>query len=124
MYAFGSFGVFIVLCILAGSICGLVALIKVKGLFKDLEGLRNQLGSLEARLKESEVSVSPAKEEPSIEKPRPPVGIIDSYVLPHPQPIPETPKISPFPKEEKVVSPKAPPLSLKGAMTFKLGGHS
>jgi uncharacterized membrane protein len=113
MYAFGSFGVFIVLFILAGSICGLVALIKVKGLFKDLEGLRNQLRSLEARSKEPEAAATLAKEEISVEKPRAPVGIIDSYDLPHPQPISESPKISPSPKEEKVSSPKAPPLSLE-----------
>jgi hypothetical protein len=120
MYAFGSFLVFIGLCILAGSICGLVGLIKVKGLFRDIEGLRNQLRSLEARLKEPEVATLDKKEIP-IEKARPPVGVIDSYDLPHPQPITEIPKISTFPKKEKEASLQAPSFFLKGATTSKAG---
>jgi uncharacterized membrane protein len=122
MYAFGSFGVFIVLCILAaGFICGLVALIKVQRLFKDLEGLRNQLRSLEPRLKEPGIPVSPAREKTSIEKPRSPVVIIDSYNLPPPQPVVEAPKIPPLPKEEKVAPPKKPPKAPSLSLEMKVG---
>lgn len=121
MYAFGSFGVFIVLCILAGSICGLVALIKVQRLFKDLEGLRNQLRSLEPRLKEPEVTASSAKETISIEKPRPPIGVIDSWNLSPPLPILEAPKIPPFSKEEKVAPPKGPPKAPSLSLEMKVG---
>lgn len=121
MYAFGSFWVLIVLFILAGSICGIAALIKVQRLFRDLEGLRNQLRSLELRLKEPEAPASPAKEEIPIEEPRVPIGAIDSWNLPPPQPAPEAPEVLPPPKEERITSPPLPPEAAPLSLEMKVG---
>ena len=125
MYAFGSFWIFIVLFILAGSICGIVALTKVRRLFRDLEGLKNQLRSLEFRLKEPEALAPTVKKEIPIEEPLPPmrpsVGVTDSLDLPPPQPAPVAPQVTPPPKKERIPSPPPAPEASPLSLEMKLG---
>ncbi|MFB3884159.1 MAG: DUF2339 domain-containing protein [Thermodesulfobacteriota bacterium] len=125
MYAFGSLWIFIVLFILAGSICGIVALKKVKRLFRDLEGLKKQLRSLESRLKEPEVPTPTVKKEILTEEPLPSVGLsagaTDSLDLPPSQPAPEAHQVPPLLERESIPSPPSTPGASPLSLEMKLG---
>lgn len=123
MYGFGSLWGLIALAIVVGSICGILALSKVRRVARDLEGLRTQLKSLEDRLKEPEAPVATIEKEIGGEEPRAPTGVIDSWDLPRPELTQLTPEIPPPPKPERVTppGPPSPPQTTPLSLEMKVG---
>src|SRR4030042_6019413 len=108
MYGFGSFGGLIVLAILVGSICGILALSRVRRVARDLETLKNQLRSLEDQLRKPEAPIPTTKKEIVKEEPQAPIPVTDSWDLPPPQPTQVIPETPPPPKQERI-TPSPPP---------------
>ena len=118
MYGFGSFLGLIVLAILVGSICGILALSRVRRVARDLETLKNQLRSLEDQLRKPEAPVPATKKEIVAEEPQAPIGVTDSWDLPPPQPTQVIPETPPPPKQERITP--SPPPSPPGAPSLSL----
>lgn len=123
MYGFGSFWGLIVLAILVGSICGILALSKVRRVARDLERLRNQLRSLEDQLRKPEAQVPATEKEIVAEEPQAPLDVTDSWELPPPQPTQVTAETSPPPKQERITPspPPSPPGSPSLSLEMKVG---
>lgn len=121
MYMFGSFWILAVLFIIVASICGLIAFFKVRRVHKDLEDLKKQFKSFQYLQKEPETPAPVTKTEIPTEELRVPIGVIDSWDLPPPQPAPVPPKIPPPEKEERIAPPPQPPESSPLSLEMKVG---
>ena len=123
MYGFGSLWGLIVLAILVGSICGIVALSRVRRMARDLETLKNQLRSLEDQLRTQEAPVPATKKEIVTEEPQAPIAVTDSWDLPLPQPTQVTPETPPSPKQERITPspPPSPPSSPSLSLEMRVG---
>ena len=123
MYGFGSFWGLIVLAILVGSICGMLALSRVRRVARDLETLKNQLRSLEDQLRKPEAPVPAIEKEIVAEEPQGPIAVTDSWDLPPPLPTQVTPEIPPPPQQERITlsPPPSPPGSPSLSLEMRVG---
>lgn len=123
MYGLISFLGFIVLVlVMVGTICGIVALSRIQRLFKDLQNLRNQLGVLEHDFRKQERRSPIAEEEISVPSRPAPSMVVEPSIVTPVEKAAEAPTVPTSPPKKEGVMPSPPPPRAPGqSLEMKLG---
>jgi uncharacterized membrane protein len=115
-------GFVLVALFIVGSICGVVALVKIQRLVRDLQNLKNQLSVLEHDLRQQDRGFPIAEEEIGAPLWVPPSKLIEPSVATPEQKTTETPSVpTPPPRKEEPRPSPLPPRPSSQSLEMKLG---